>query len=663
MATIIRLNGAGASGSAGSGSTPTALAISFVSSTGQVSVAYSATLFAAGGVTPYTFSISSGALPPGLSLNTASGAITGTPTTAGTYTFGGRVTDFATTTATITRSITVVSLDATDSATIDSVVADPGRNVRPAKLRTQVTPTRSIEIKYTPPSPLGAFAGTYVQIEAPDQSAADSTPLDGSVALNGATSLAGPKEPLSFGPFAHSDVDGSIRVAIDEPHPLPMACRARLISYSAGIVNDAATAPTMTFTVAAETTAKRDAATAHTANATISIPATTPDGDPNPFTAVEGGILMTHLWVHQDAPLDSRWIGSQWVVQDESGTTINASGVEPGADFELVFKTPTSVQVCTVYAPGAAVIRGTDGVAINPIVPGITPSATVTLGTNAGTLHLGHAILDSVTSALGIIDSVLGVVDGGITESLIDTFAVSSSKIAAGAIATGHIQSGAVTNPKIGNFAVDSAQIANAAVTNAKIGALAVDTAQIANAAITTAKITNLAVTNALINDLAATKITAGTLAAGVIYGGTINATQLNAGTVTVALDLTASRISLNSNGITTSINNNTGAGSALPAGVSIQDNSTLTYTEATANGFFVADSSNFVRAYLQLVGTGASCRIVDTGGVGSVQMQIFGGHGRILIDGSKVLGPRVALTPSTLSDVIFILQSHSLCN
>jgi len=40
-----------------------------------------------GGTAPYTYTVSSGALPPGLSLNASSGAITGTPSAAGTYTF------------------------------------------------------------------------------------------------------------------------------------------------------------------------------------------------------------------------------------------------------------------------------------------------------------------------------------------------------------------------------------------------------------------------------------------------------------------------------------------------------------------------------------------------------------------------------------------------
>ena len=59
---------------------------------GQVGVAYSGKLSATGGTGSYTFKVTSG-MPPGLTLNASTGAITGTPTTAGTYSLVTVVTD------------------------------------------------------------------------------------------------------------------------------------------------------------------------------------------------------------------------------------------------------------------------------------------------------------------------------------------------------------------------------------------------------------------------------------------------------------------------------------------------------------------------------------------------------------------------------------------
>ncbi len=61
-----------------------------------LNTAYSATLAAAGGVTPYTFSLASGSsLPTGLTLSSA-GAISGTPTKAGSTAFSVQVVDSST---------------------------------------------------------------------------------------------------------------------------------------------------------------------------------------------------------------------------------------------------------------------------------------------------------------------------------------------------------------------------------------------------------------------------------------------------------------------------------------------------------------------------------------------------------------------------------------
>jgi hypothetical protein len=58
---------------------------------GMVGVSYSDGLAASGGTQPYSWSLASGSLPPGLTLNSSTGAITGTPTTAGTSSFTAQV--------------------------------------------------------------------------------------------------------------------------------------------------------------------------------------------------------------------------------------------------------------------------------------------------------------------------------------------------------------------------------------------------------------------------------------------------------------------------------------------------------------------------------------------------------------------------------------------
>ena len=54
---------------------------------------YSDTLVGSGGVAPYTWAVVAGTLPPGLSLNTSSGVISGTPTALGNFSFTIQITD------------------------------------------------------------------------------------------------------------------------------------------------------------------------------------------------------------------------------------------------------------------------------------------------------------------------------------------------------------------------------------------------------------------------------------------------------------------------------------------------------------------------------------------------------------------------------------------
>src|SRR6185369_8620458 len=89
---------------------------------GQVATAYLQTLQASGGAPPYTWSISAGTLPSGLSL--AGAQISGTPSAAGTSNFTVKVVDANT--ALVSRALSITVGPAPISITTSSL---PGGQV------------------------------------------------------------------------------------------------------------------------------------------------------------------------------------------------------------------------------------------------------------------------------------------------------------------------------------------------------------------------------------------------------------------------------------------------------------------------------------------------------------------------------------------------------
>ncbi|MEK6285730.1 MAG: putative Ig domain-containing protein [Acidobacteriota bacterium] len=77
---------------------------------GVVGTFYSQTVAASGGTAPFTFTVSSGGLPPGLTLNPATGVISGTPTAAGTFNFTITATDSSLCTGSLVFSIQITGV-------------------------------------------------------------------------------------------------------------------------------------------------------------------------------------------------------------------------------------------------------------------------------------------------------------------------------------------------------------------------------------------------------------------------------------------------------------------------------------------------------------------------------------------------------------------------
>jgi len=115
---------------------------------GAVNAPYNAVFSATGGSGNYSWSITAGSLPPGLSLNASQGTISGTPTTLGNYPFTVMVTDTSTNlTASTKLSIYIEGVVVVSSTCGESKVAD-------------FCPSGAMNVAYTNPD------GTAVQLTA-----------------------------------------------------------------------------------------------------------------------------------------------------------------------------------------------------------------------------------------------------------------------------------------------------------------------------------------------------------------------------------------------------------------------------------------------------------------------------------------------------------------
>lgn len=90
------------------GQPPPALSLACPFPSGQVGQPYASALVATGGLAPYAYSISTGSLPAGLTLNPTTGQITGTPSAQGTSNYTARVDDANDDFATASCALTVL---------------------------------------------------------------------------------------------------------------------------------------------------------------------------------------------------------------------------------------------------------------------------------------------------------------------------------------------------------------------------------------------------------------------------------------------------------------------------------------------------------------------------------------------------------------------------
>jgi large repetitive protein len=94
-----------------------------------IEVAYAQTLSASGGIAPYTYSISTGALPAGLTLSSTTGAISGTATATGTFNFTVTAKESNSFTAAQAYSFTVARQASQTTVSASPSVANPVQTV------------------------------------------------------------------------------------------------------------------------------------------------------------------------------------------------------------------------------------------------------------------------------------------------------------------------------------------------------------------------------------------------------------------------------------------------------------------------------------------------------------------------------------------------------
>jgi hypothetical protein len=109
---------------------------------GTQNTIYSGNLTASGGTAPYTYAISSGSLPPGLSISPATGAITGTPTTSGSYSFTASAVDAKNDTDTASCSLSISAVSNTPTTPL-SLSCPAGTGVAGVKYSDLLTLTAS----------------------------------------------------------------------------------------------------------------------------------------------------------------------------------------------------------------------------------------------------------------------------------------------------------------------------------------------------------------------------------------------------------------------------------------------------------------------------------------------------------------------------------------
>jgi hypothetical protein len=321
--------------------------------------------------------------------------------------------------------------------------------------QSKVTEFRCIPV---PPVPLGVFDGINVGCEAPDRSGEPQLVADGATPWDGTKKAVGDVQPKPVLVFHYSAARPNAPAVFTVPLiDSDMTVRVIAQSFSAsGATGDYDTSPSATIAVTGYSAVKPASGTAWTENAQFG-------GAPAMYTDTVSGKKKRYLdFSGIVLPADKKFAGWEIWSGGWPNDTNKYAESERHTDTRCIVEVdePASVITVTFYLRSMG-FDASGAVQRNPIVEGVTPSMSATIGTTAGTLDLQKAF--NFYSSEFEIDLIQGfrVKNVDFTKAKAGTFDSSTFDsaglfaIKTGGVGNTHLAAGSVTTLKLTTNALD----------------------------------------------------------------------------------------------------------------------------------------------------------------------------------------------------------------
>lgn len=298
---------------------------------------------------------------------------------------------------------------AIDPAQLDPSGWPHAGDIIPGTPTYRAVANNQIEIQWPFTAPVDPnFAGVELAVEAPDQGVSPQAKSDGTTPWDGTMALTGAITPLSFRQPYNAANPQPLLATIPAPS-YAMSVRLIALSFSINLTNT--TGPQAVISIPASTAAKPAAGTAY---------APCVGG----ITAVVGadknlnGVLTTPITftVTGLPTADPTWSSYVVIAQFPDGGFVPMTGPLSNSGQEIDPVTPATVINVVLWAVSQS-LDSTNTLQTNPIVPGITPSCTVSYGTTGYTIPP----VQTTTPPTGMAIAVT-VIDGPTTPAGIQTY-------------------------------------------------------------------------------------------------------------------------------------------------------------------------------------------------------------------------------------------------